>query len=490
MLVVLTACHVYDSKLLMAAAHEPDTHSARGDGGRPAEHDASAVPDADGGREPEPRVRDAAVMDSAIAGGDAHVAGDSGRPDGGIQPPPVDAEATDECPGDTSKTTPGVCGCGVAENCSGLRSALVHRYRFQGVGATVVDSRSAANGTTASPLTGTSVLTLSGASGSHATLPSGLLSALSAATIEFWLNWQGGSPRQGAVSFGTATPNRANATCTGSPDYFSGSWYQFCLKDGTMSWSKARGVCEAAGGFLVAIESAAEDRYLASNPAFTESVWLGANDLQTDGEWCFANRDGLQAGGRFWLGDERGSAPAGAYENWRRDQPNPSDNDPNVDCAFMMKPTGTWTAYACEYDGSFVCEWRGHRGSSMDRGVFFTPADDMGRPALSVQAGTPRVVARGTKPFPIGEQIHVALEIDPPGGTIALYIDGALAASAAATGALTELRDVDNWLGRSHATADPGLSGSISELRIYDRALTAAELVTSNNAGTDPLFLE
>src|SRR5262245_51901516 len=54
------------------------------------------------------------------------------------------ADCVDGCPGDGGKTAPGVCGCGIPESdqgatagCTGLRDALVHRYRFDGTGTAI-----------------------------------------------------------------------------------------------------------------------------------------------------------------------------------------------------------------------------------------------------------------------------------------------------------------------------------------------------------------
>jgi hypothetical protein len=447
------------------------------DAGADASTDAGADAATDAAADSGP---DAAVDAGADAGPDAAAdAGDAGS----------DAAVIDDCPNDATKTAPGLCGCGIPENCAGLISALAHRYRFEGTGTTVVDSVGTAHGKTAAALTGTGSLALAGTSSSYATLPAGLVSASSGATVEFWLTWSGGSRRQKVVSFGTATPTKPGSTCTGSPDFFSGSWYHFCGKDGSMTWSKSRGLCEGAGGYLAAIESAQEDQYLTSHSAFTESVWIGANDLQTEGQWYFANSAGLQGGAHFWSGDENGSVASGAYENWRRDQPNPDDNNSAVDCSFIYKVNNKWWAYGCEFDGSFVCEWRGHQGGSMNRGFSFTPSDNSDRPSLTFQAGASAVVAQGASAFPTAKQTHVALVLDPASNKVALYIDGALAASAASSDPLANLRDVDNWLGRSHITGDPALSGSLFEVRIYSRALSAPELATSSKAGPDPAFL-
>lgn len=70
-----------------------------------------------------------------------------------------------------------------------------------------------------------------------------------------------------------------------------------------------------------------------------------------------------------------------------------------------------------------------------------------------------------------------------------LYIDGKLSAEAAWTGALSQINDVNAWLGRSQYDHDPELSGVYHDFRIYSAALTDAEVASSFRGGTDPSFL-
>src|SRR5437868_15326311 len=72
-------------------------------------------------------------------------------------------------------------------------SGLVHRYSFDGVGMTVVDSIGSADGTVVgAALTGQGTLSLVGSTGADAQyviLPSRLLRDLHDATFEAWINW-------------------------------------------------------------------------------------------------------------------------------------------------------------------------------------------------------------------------------------------------------------------------------------------------------------
>jgi len=88
-----------------------------------------------------------------------------------------------------------------AVDCAGL----VHRYSFDGVGTTVVDSTGTADGAVVgAALTGQGTLTLVGFTGDQAqyvVLPHGLLRDLHDATFEAWINWAGS-----AAHDGTRTP--------------------------------------------------------------------------------------------------------------------------------------------------------------------------------------------------------------------------------------------------------------------------------------------
>lgn len=125
---------------------------------------------------------------------------------------------TDGCPDDPAKTSPGDCGCGIPDtdtaalaSCKGLKSALVHRYDFEGTGTGVTDRIGDLDGTIVgggmlSKLDGKGVVVLSGGtSGPYVNLPNGIVSALTNATLEAWVTWSGGSAWQRIFDFGDST---------------------------------------------------------------------------------------------------------------------------------------------------------------------------------------------------------------------------------------------------------------------------------------------
>lgn len=88
-----------------------------------------------------------------------------------------------------------------------LRAALVHRYRFEGTGSDAVDSVGSADGVIVNATledTG-GVILAGGSSGEYVDLPNGIASALTSATFEAWVTWDGGAAWQRIFDFGDVT---------------------------------------------------------------------------------------------------------------------------------------------------------------------------------------------------------------------------------------------------------------------------------------------
>lgn len=123
-------------------------------------------------------------------------------------------DCIDTCPSDPKKTAPGVCGCGIPDadvgttvGCVALKNALVRRYRFEGSGMSVADSQGGPAGTVSGgSLSGSGTVVLTGGSGGpYVDLPNGILSGLTDATLEMWVNWDGGGTGwQRIFDFGTS----------------------------------------------------------------------------------------------------------------------------------------------------------------------------------------------------------------------------------------------------------------------------------------------
>ncbi len=71
------------------------------------------------------------------------------------------------------------------------------------------------------------------------------------------------------------------------------------------------------------------------------------------------------------------------------------------------------------------------------------------------------------------------------GGRVSWYRDGELLLATDVNFRLQDIEDVNNWLGRSQWTNDSNANASYDEVRIYDHALTLAEIEASLTAGPD-----
>jgi hypothetical protein len=191
-------------------AQQPMPDAATGDAAADASTPEDAAQDAEAGPEP-----DAGCV--AIEGGEDCCPSDPGKtlPGAcgcGVADTDGDSDGTpnctDGCPSDAMKTAPGTCGCGRAESgavsCTTLRNALLHRYRFDGSGTTVVDTRSDQDGMVMNAsLNDTGLLDLAGGTtDQYVDLPNGMISVLTDATFEVWLTWTGGNAWQRILDFG------------------------------------------------------------------------------------------------------------------------------------------------------------------------------------------------------------------------------------------------------------------------------------------------
>jgi hypothetical protein len=84
---------------------------------------------------------------------------------------------------------------------------------------------------------------------------------------------------------------------------------------------------------------------------------------------------------------------------------------------------------------------------------------------------------------------HVVVVAAASDSKLRLYIDGKKIGETAWSGPLSDINDVNAWLGRSQYTADPEFGGVFHEFRVYGAALSDAEIASSFTAGPDPSFL-
>ena len=111
--------------------------------------------------------------------------------------------------------------------------------------------------------------------------------------------------------------------------------------------------------------------------------------------------------------------------------------------------------------------------------MFLTPRNGVNgklRFAISLAGTAGEQIIDGTEGLPTGAWYHVAVVLGPAGGS--LYVNGKkVGSNAGLTLRPADLGDVPNlYIGRSQFAEDPYYDGNVDSFRIYDRALSDAEV--------------
>jgi len=131
------------------------------------------------------------------------------------------------------------------------------------------------------------------------------------------------------------------------------------------------------------------------------------------------------------------------------------------------------------------------QGATGQQFIFLCPQSGLaGLPMLlsTTIAGLQETMSAPLTPSTVMRHIAVVLQgpsDDGGAGTQTVYVDGLPVGSSALNGRLTSLQDVNNWLGRSQFVADPELTGTFHEFRIYSMARTAAQIMQSAALGPE-----
>jgi hypothetical protein len=110
------------------------------------------------------------------------------------------------------------------------------------------------------------------------------------------------------------------------------------------------------------------------------------------------------------------------------------------------------------------------------------------RASYSNQVSSGSTFADAPSTLQTGTKSHIVAVFDGQQHTLSLYLNGVSQGQATGLSALSLISDVNNWLGRSQYTDDPGFSGTYDEFRIFDAALTVDQIQASYTAGPDALF--
>ncbi len=116
---------------------------------------------------------------------------------------------------------------------------------------------------------------------------------------------------------------------------------------------------------------------------------------------------------------------------------------------------------------------------------FYTPRSSSSdaRAVIRAAGGTEKTATKSGGTFDGFAHTATAV-IDSSAGFIRLYVDGALASSTALSGvSAASINNLQSFIGKSLFDVDPGFTGAIDELRIYNHALSATEVSQAYGAG-------
>lgn len=94
------------------------------------------------------------------------------------------------------------------------------------------------------------------------------------------------------------------------------------------------------------------------------------------------------------------------------------------------------------------------------------------------------------QPLPLGQEVYLAVTYDPGGGSVKLYLNGTLVATASGTfNPTSQFTDYSSWLGRSQWDRDPYFNGTYDEFRIWQGMLSAQDVASHFAAGPNQQFV-
>ncbi|MFE0454610.1 family 43 glycosylhydrolase [Streptomyces sp. NPDC058914] len=150
----------------------------------------------------------------------------------------------------------------------------------------------------------------------------------------------------------------------------------------------------------------------------------------------------------------------------------------------VLKGAGSVTVstYA-KWQGGSSWQWLFGLGPDSNKYLFASPSNGSSKLYSAITKASWSAESKltaGSQLTP-GEWRHVTVTLDGATGTMVLYVDGIEAARTTTTIKPSELYDADKdysgYIGRSLYADDPYFGGEVDDFRVYDRALSAAEVL-------------
>lgn len=142
-----------------------------------------------------------------------------------------------------------------------------------------------------------------------------------------------------------------------------------------------------------------------------------------------------------------------------------------------------WEGHSSNHDER-IFHFGADTGEPNDSDFFLSPSYDDAKPRIQFRdASGAQSQLFGWRYFPERRTTHVVVVLDHSNHSMAFYIDGESLGSSPWNQTLAELGDDNVWLGRSPKNSN--LSATFDEFRIYDQALSSAQVEQNFSNGPD-----
>jgi len=112
----------------------------------------------------------------------------------------------------------------------------------------------------------------------------------------------------------------------------------YIVKRNYFNWYGARDDCLQNHADLVSITTNLEQDFVTKDLLQGNYMWLGINDVNTEGHWAWSDNTTIPT-----------------FYNWDQGDPNDGGQLHNEDCA-LIKPDGKWNDYPCEDRFNYICK--------------------------------------------------------------------------------------------------------------------------------------
>jgi len=117
---------------------------------------------------------------------------------------------------------------------------------------------------------------------------------------------------------------------------------------GAMTRAAAQSACQAKGLTLARIDAPSDNSFMV--PLLTAPLWIGANDLQTAGEWYWPSSTS-DSDKLMWSGGADGSQQSSAFSTW-------APGAPGANRCATIRTDGRWVDTDCGEMHGYICQYQ------------------------------------------------------------------------------------------------------------------------------------